>query len=567
MRRPPRQDHLAKALIGFRGAFAAVSAMSGVVNVLALTGSFYMLQVYDRVLTSHSIPTLIALTVIAVGLYLFQGILDVIRGQVLVRLGSHLDRQLTPLVHSVAVQSPLRGATRTEALQPIRDVDAIRAFLSSQGPLAIFDLPWMPIYLAFVFLMHPWLGVTALAGAVVLIALTYLTERLTSDLQQVTLQAAGARMAIADANVRNAEVLIAMGIGRRAAERYSRANAAYLANQARASDIAGNLGGVSKVARMILQSAIVGLGAYLSIRGDLTAGAIIAASIASSRALAPIELAIVHWRNFVVARQSYARLQKVLGEVPGSDDPLPLPAPTRSLSLEGVTVAIPGTPRLVLNDASFELKAGQGLGVIGPSAAGKSTLARAIIGLWPLVRGAVRLDGAALDGWSRDELGRHVGYLPQDVELFDGSIAENIGRFESSPESTLIIGAARAAGVHEMILRLPDGYQTQVDPGGAGLSAGQRQRIALARALYRDPFLVVLDEPNSNLDSEGDAALTGAILGVRTRGGIVVVIAQRPSALNAVDMIAAVGAGKIQAFDTKEKVLRKALRRSLSSVS
>ena len=269
MRRPPRQDHLAKALIGFRGAFAAVSAMSGVVNVLALTGSFYMLQVYDRVLTSHSIPTLIALTVIAVGLYLFQGILDVIRGQVLVRLGSHLDRQLTPLVHSVAVQSPLRGATRTEALQPIRDVDAIRVFLSSQGPLAIFDLPWMPIYLAFVFLMHPWLGVTALAGAVVLIALTYLTERLTRDLQQATLQAAGARMAIADANVRNAEVLIAMGIGRRAAERYSRANAAYLANQARASDIGGNLGGVSKVARMILQSAILGLGAYLSIRGEL----------------------------------------------------------------------------------------------------------------------------------------------------------------------------------------------------------------------------------------------------------------------------------------------------------
>ena len=350
--RPARHDHLAKALIGFRGAFAAVSAMSGVVNVLALTGSFYMLQVYDRVLTSHSIPTLIALTVIAVGLYLFQGILDVIRGQVLVRLGSHLDRQLTPLVHSVALQSPLRGATRTEALQPLRDVDAIRVFLSSQGPLAIFDLPWMPIYLAFVFLLHPWLGVTALTGAVVLIALTYLTERLTRDLQQATLQAAGARMAIADANVRNAEVLIAMGIGRRAAERYSRVNEVYLANQARASDIGGSLGGVSKVARMILQSAILGIGAYLSLRGDLTAGAIIAASIASSRALAPIELAIVHWRNFVVARQSYARLQKVLGEGSGSDDPLPLPAPTRSLSLEGVTVAIPGTPRLVLNDVS-----------------------------------------------------------------------------------------------------------------------------------------------------------------------------------------------------------------------
>jgi ATP-binding cassette subfamily C protein len=562
-----RSDHLAQALTGFRGAFAAVSAMSGVVNVLALTGSFYMLQVYDRVLTSHSVPTLVALTVIAVGLYLFQGIIDVLRGQVLVRLGSHLDRQLTPLVHTVAIRSPLRGATRIEALQPIRDVDAIRSFLASPGPIAIFDLPWMPIYLVFVLLVHPWLGLLALAGAAVLVGLTYLTERLTRELQRATLKAAGARMAIADANVRNAEVLNAMGIGRRAADRYALANAVYLTDHTRASDIGGSLGGVSKVARMILQSAILGLGAYLAIRGELTAGSIIAASIASSRALAPIELAIAHWRNFVQARQSYARLNDVLDEAPASSDPLSLPAPTKSLTLEGVTVAIPGTPRVVLNDVSFELQAGQGLGVIGPSAAGKSTLARAIMGLWPLVRGTVRLDGAALDGWSRDELGRHVGYLPQDVELFDGSIAENIGRFETNAESTLIIGAAQAAGVHEMILRLPDGYQTQVGPGGAGLSAGQRQRIALARALYRDPFLVVLDEPNSNLDSEGDTALTSAIQGVRTRGGIVVVIAQRPSALNAVDMIAAIGAGQIQAFDTKEKVLRKPLRRSLSSVS
>jgi ATP-binding cassette, subfamily C, type I secretion system permease/ATPase len=568
VKRAQRTEHLAGALTGFRGAFAAISAMSGVVNVLALTGSFYMLQVYDRVLTSHSVPTLIALSVLAVVLYLFQGILDVVRSQVLVRLGGHLDTQLTPLVHVAAIGAPLRGASRTEALQPLRDVDAIRVFLGSPGPVALFDLPWMPAYLAFVFLMHPLLGLTALAGAIVLIMLTYLTERLTRDLQISAFKAASTRMAIADANVRNAEVLGAMGMNRRAAERYARANAAYLSNQARASDIGGSLSGLSKVARMILQSAILGMGAFLAIRGEMTAGAIIAASIASSRALAPIELAIVHWKSFVNARYSYARLRKILGEpVTSGDDPILLPAPSQTLCLEGVTVAVPGTSRIVLVDVGFELKAGQGLGVIGPSAAGKSTLARAIMGLWPLVKGSVRLDGAALDRWSRDELGRHIGYLPQDVELFEGSIAGNIGRFEDTLESGPIIAAARAAGVHEMILRLPNGYETQVGPDGAALSAGQRQRVALARALYREPFLVVLDEPNSNLDSDGDAALTNAIQGVRARGGIVIVIAQRPSALNAVDMIAVVGGGQIQGFDTKERALRKAPRRQLSSVS
>ena len=561
-------DHLDKALTGFRGAFAAISAMSGVINVLALTGSFYMLQVYDRVLTSHSVATLIALSLLAIGLYLFQGTLDVLRSQVLVRLGSHLDTQLTPLVHAVAVRAPLRGASRAESLQPLRDVDAMRMFLVSQGPVAIFDLPWMPVYLVFVFLMHPLLGVTALAGAAILVALTFLTERLTGDLQQATAKSAVARMTIADANVRNAEVLSAMGMGPRAVERYARANAQYLANQARASDIAGSLSGVSKVLRMILQSAILGMGAYLAIRGQMTGGAIIAASIASSRALAPIELAITHWKSFVAARQSYARLRKVLnGPLVAGNDPLQLPPPASNVALEGVTVAIPGTHRVVLADISFELKAGEGLGVIGRSAAGKSTLARALIGLWPLARGEVRLDGAALDRWSREELGRHVGYLPQDVELFEGSIAENISRFEENPESGIIIAAARAAGVHELILRLPNGYETQAGADGASLSAGQRQRIALARALYRDPFLVVLDEPNSNLDAEGEAALTAAIQGVRARGGIAVVIAQRPSALNAVDHIAVIADGRLQAFDAKEKVLRKAMRRPLSSVS
>jgi ATP-binding cassette subfamily C protein len=312
---------------------------------------------------------------------------------------------------------------------------------------------------------------------------------------------------------------------------------------------------------------MLGLGAYLTLRGQLTAGGIIAASIASSRALAPVELAIAHWKSFVAARQSYGRLTKTLDALPGETTPLPLPPPTRSLSVEGVTVAIPGTQRIVLNNIGFELKAGQALGLIGPSAAGKSSLARAISGVWPTQRGAVRLDGAALDRWGLEDLGWHIGYLPQDVALFDGTIAENIARFEEEPDSGAVIAAAKAANVHDMILRVPDGYETRLGPGGMGLSAGQRQRLALARALYRDPFLVVLDEPNSNLDAEGEAALTQAIFGIRNRGGIAIVIAHRPSALAAVDMVGMMGAGQLTAFGPKDEILKKVLIKPVAQAS
>jgi ATP-binding cassette subfamily C protein len=555
----PKGD-LARALAGFRASLVAISAISGVVNVLALTGAFYMLQVYDRVLTSHSVPTLVALSVLAIGLYLFQGTLDVIRGQALVRLGSRLDRRLAPLAHDAVVALPLQGAGTTAALQPLRDIDAMRAFLASQGPVAILDLPWMPAYLAFVFLLHPWLGALALAGTLLLVALTWLTERLTRPLNAAATKAAASRMGLADANARNAEVLRAMGFGGRAAHRFARANDEHLALQAKASDIGGGLGGLSRVARMMLQSALLGLGAYLTIRGEVSAGAIIAAAIAASRALAPVELAIAHWKSFVAARQGAARLKQTLAALPAQAAPLALPAPRRGLAVEGVSLAAPGSQRLILTNISFELAAGQALGVIGPSAAGKSTLARALTGVWPLARGAVRLDGAALERWLPEELGRHIGYLPQDVALFDGTIADNIARFEEPPEAAAIIAAAQAADVHEMILRLPDGYETRLGPGGTALSAGQRQRLALARALYRDPFLVVLDEPNSNLDADGEAALTRAIAGIRTRGGVCVVIAHRPSALAAVDLVAVIGNGQLTAFGPRDEVLRKVLR-------
>ena len=554
------RDALGGALAGFRGAFIGIMAMSGVINVLALTGAFYMLQIYDRVLTSHSVPTLVALSVLAIGLYVFMGILDVIRGQALVRIGNSVDRRLSTAAHAAVIRLPIYGASTTDATQPLRDVESIRHFLTNQGPVAILDLPWMPIYLLFVLMLHPWLGALATLGVVILIALTWLAERLTQGLSVSAVKAATSRMAVADANARNAEVLRAMGIGARATRRFESANARHLDIQTRFSDVVGGFSGVSRALRLVLQSSILGLGAYLTIRGQLTAGGIIAASIAAARALAPVELAISHWKAFVAARHSYARLAKTFEALPKETEPLQLPPPARSVSLEGVTVPVPGTQRIILSNVSLELKAGQALGLIGPSAAGKSTLARAITGVWPLARGAVRLDGAALDRWLVEDLGRHIGYLPQDVALFDATIADNIARFEANPDSNAIIAAAQAADVHEMILRLPEGYETRLGPAGMALSAGQRQRIALARALYRDPFLVVLDEPNSNLDAHGEAALTRAILGVRNRGAIAVVIAHRPSVLAAVDMVGVMGGGQLTAFGPKDEVLKKVLK-------
>lgn len=554
-----RSPDLAAAFQGFRGAVFAVSVISGIINLLALTGSLYMLQIYDRVLSSHSVPTLVSLSVLMFVLYAFYGAFDLLRNQASGRAAILFDRRIAGPVHAAVVNLPLKGASRSTAQQPMRDVDVIRSFLASGGPVAFLDLPWMPIYLAFVFLLHPWLGVMCLSGMLLLVLLTLLTERLSREEVQASARADAARKSIADANVRNAETLQAMGFVGRAIDRFEKVNESYLTLQTRASDVIAKLTAVSKFLRLGLQSAILGLGAYLAVRGELTGGAIIAASITSSRALAPVEQAIAHWRGFLGARQSFDRLSKALVGLPAAHRPLALPPPVERLTLENATVCLPGVDRLVLFDVSFEMLGGQALAIIGPSAAGKSSLARAITGVWPLQRGSIRLDGAELGGWSLEELGRHIGYLPQDVTLFEGTIAENICRLEEEKDSVAIIAAARAAGVHEMILRLPDGYETNVGPDGSALSAGQRQRVALARALFRDPFLVVLDEPNSNLDAEGEHALSAAIEGVRKRGGIVLVVAHRPSALNAVDHVAMINAGRLSAFGSRDEILKKVL--------
>lgn len=540
---------------GLRSIVLFVLVVSGIVNVLALTGSLYMLQIYDRALTSSSIPTLLALSALAIGLYFCQGLLDISRSQILVRLGAQLDYRLAPLAHRVVIDMPRFGFSTAEASERGRDVEVLRQFMGSQGPVALFDLPWMPLYLAFVYYLHPWLGILTFGGALVLTTLTIITEILTRMHASATQQAAVARAAMAESHTRNSDVIRAMGFSGRAIERFEKINSEHLMLQTKTNDVSGTFSGISKVLRMILQSAVLGLGAYLTICGELTAGTIIAASVASSRALAPVDLAIGQWKHVVAARRSYARLTETLTAIDNAPPAVTLPPPQRSLSVEKITIAAPSTGSVILSDVSFELMAGQAVGIIGPSGGGKSTLARGLTGVWPLLRGDIRLDGADLNQWAPDDLGRYIGYLPQEISLLDATISENICRLDPQGDGKKILAAAQAAGVHEMIVRLPQGYETPLGPNGCALSAGQRQRIALARALYGDPFLVVLDEPNSNLDAEGEMALTQAILDVRARGGIVVVIAHRPSALAAVDLVAVIQNGKLAAFGPKDEIV------------
>jgi PrtD family type I secretion system ABC transporter len=548
------------AVASCKHAFLLVGLFSGVINVLMLSGALFMLQVYDRVLPSRSVPTLVALVLLVGVLFAFQGVLEFVRGRLLVRIGRSLDDDVNEKVYGAVVRIPLRARADADGLQPVRDLDQVRSFLSSAGPTALFDLPWMPLYLGLCFLFHFWIGMTALAGALVLVLLTLLAEVRGSGPAKAASRTGAARMALAEASRRNAEVLQAMGMAPRLARRWRDANKRYMDAQQRAADVSGGLATISRVFRLALQSAVLAVGAYLVINQQATAGVIIASSILTSRALAPVELAIAHWKNFLSARQSWRRLSDLIQRLVADEERTQLPVPAKHLALEGVSVAPPGEKRIVVDDVGFRLKQGQGLGVIGPSASGKSSLARAIVGVWLPARGHVRLDGASLDQWTAQDLGQHIGYLPQDVELFEGTVAENIARFEEKPDGEAIVAAARAADVHELILRLPDGYETWIGEAGTVLSAGQRQRVALARALYRDPFLVVLDEPNSNLDAEGDHALTQAILGVRQRGGIVVVVAHRPSALTGVDLVLAMTNGRAQSFGPKDEVLRKVLR-------
>jgi PrtD family type I secretion system ABC transporter len=553
------KSELRPALGSCNGALVGIGAFSGLINLLMLTSSLFMLEVYDRVLPSRSVPTLVGLSILAALLLTFQALLEITRGRLLVRIGGRLESRLSPRVYDAVVR--MRSKPGTDGQQPVRDLDTIRGFMSSAGPNALFDLPWVPLYIVICFAFHTLIGVTALGGAIVLLGLTLLAESLSRRPVKAATAHAAARNRFAEASRRNAEVIMAMGMSERLLARWLDLGRDYVAQQRRASDVAGGLGSAGRALRTALQSAVLGVGAYLVIEQEATAGIIIASSILSGRALAPIDVAIANWKNFVSARQGWRRLDEVLVALPPAAARLELPPPAQALSLEALSVAPPGAKGVVVHDVQFTLKAGSALAVVGPSASGKSSLVRAIVGVWPVARGCVRLDGATIDQWTPATRGRHIGYLPQDVELFEGTIAQNIARFEQEAPAAAVIAAAKAAGVHDLIVNLPAGYETELGERGTALSAGQQQRIALARALYGEPFLVVLDEPNSNLDAEGEEALTKAILGVRARGGIVIIVAHRASALAAVDHVLAMVRGTQQAFGPKDAVVTKAPRR------
>ena len=521
------------------------------VNILMLAGPLYMLQVYDRVLASHSVPTLIALSALLCGAFALQAAMDLIRNRVVTRSAGFLDEHLCTVVHRAVIRLSAAACHIGGAHEPVRGLDQIRTFLTGQGPIAIVDLPWIPVFLVICSLIHPWLGMLALAGGMILASATLLTERASRSPAREANRAARERSIMVESDRRNAETTAAMGMEAVLSRRWLALNAGYLAAIERSSDVINFYTSLSKVTRMLLQSAALGLGAYLVIRQMLMPGAMIAASIMMARALAPIETAIANWRGFVAARDSLRRLADLLARV-GADPPrTALPKPGRDLVVESVTVAPPESTAAIVNNVSFSVAAGEALGLIGPSGSGKTSLVRALVGVWRPLRGAVRIDGAALEQWAPEIIGPELGYLSQAVDLFDGTVAENIARMAVEPDDRSIVRAARAAGAHEMILRLPDGYDSRIGPAGTILSAGQRQRVALPRALYG-----VLDEPNANLDSDGEAALLQAVRDAKARGAIVVLIAHRAAMLSVCDKLLVLREGIQHAFGPCREILR-----------
>lgn len=554
------ENPVTRAFAPIRSAFVGIALVSLLINMLMLTGPLFMLQVYDRVLASGSVPTLVVIGMLALVLYLFFGFLDGLRSRTLARIAQRVDVRLTGLVYRVSNMLPVRLGRRAAQLRPVADLDTIRQFLSGPGPGAIFDMPWLPVYLAIVFLFHPLLGVVALGGGLLIVVCIILNEAMSRGPVADTGREASRRSADVESGQRNAEVVSAMGMDDALADRWQDRNDAYLVSQRIAADRTGFFGTLIKTVRFILQSAILGVGAWLAIKQEITPGVMIAASIMTSRALSPIEQAVAHWRGFVACRQALTRLREVLAAAPSNANILDLPLPGKTLELEQVACGPFGERLPFVVNVSFRLQAGDGLGVIGPSGSGKSTLARALVGAAPALNGNIRYDGADLGQWTSAKRGEFIGYLPQDLQLFDGTIAENISRFRQDAASGAIIEAATLADVHNMIVALPEGYNTVIGRSGRNLSAGQRQRIALARALYGNPFLIVLDEPNSNLDAEGEAALVNAIKTMRERKSIVVVIAHRPSAIATVDKILCLQEGRMTAFGPKDEVLKKVVQ-------
>jgi ATP-binding cassette subfamily C protein PrsD len=552
---PENDDPVSHGLRESARRMIGIAVFSGVINILMLSGSLYMLQVYDRVIPSRNIATLFGLSLMVLLAYVVQGYFDALRSRMLCRVATLFDVGLQDAIHNALAVLPLRGVKPMLMQQPLRDLDQVRAFMSSMGPTAFLDMPWIPIFLIGLFLFHWAIGMTALIGTLTIIAMTLLSDRLSKGAAKAAMESSAQRQVLADATQRNAEVIRALGMMDRFGARWARANERYLRENIRATDVAANLGSGAKVLRYVLQSGMLGIGAFLVVSDKASGGVMIASSILMGRALAPVEVALSTWKQLVAARQGIARLRdicKATAKPPAP--PVTLPRPSRELSVQTLSVAAPGGDKPIVSNVSFSLKAGMGLALLGASASGKTSLSKALVGIWPAQQGIVRLDGAAIDQWCNEDLGRYIGYLPQDVALFDGTVAENICRFDHNTTSDAILRAAQIAGVHDIILRLPEGYSTRIGQGGMSLSAGQRQRIGLARAVFGDPFLVVLDEPNANLDADGENALSRAIQILRHNKSIVVVISHRPSALAALNMAMVLYEGKSIAFGASEEI-------------
>lgn len=523
------------------------------INLLGLVPSIYMLQVYDRVLQSRNVTTLVMLTVILLGFYVMLGMLEMARSKLLIRIGAQLDMKLNNRVFVASFERNLKRAGGN-AGQALGDLTNVRQFLTGNGLFAFFDAPWAPIYLIVIFIFNPWLGVFSLCASLILFSLAWATELATRKPLAEATQVAASANNYATNNLRNAEVIEAMGMLDNLRHRWMKKQMRFLALQNEASDKAATISATTKSVRIAVQSLALGGGALLVIEGQLTPGGMIAASILLGKALGPVELAIGVWKQLLGARTSYHRLEALLQEHPERPSGMELPAPVGSLQLEGVMAAAPGSQVMILKQVGFNVAPGEIVGVIGPSASGKSTLARLLVGVWPTLGGKVRLDGADIYTWDKNLLGPSVGYLPQDIELFEGSIAENIARF-GEVDAGKVVDAAKLAGVHEMILRFPKGYDTQIGDSGSALSGGQRQRIAFARAIYGNPSFVVLDEPNSNLDDVGEAALVRAVQELKRRGTTVILITHRTSIISVVDKLLLLVDGMLQAYGPRDQVL------------
>jgi len=563
---PSGADELRAALARSRAGFLSIALFSFFVNLLVLTGPLFMLQVYDRVLAARSEATLLVLFLLVVLLYAIMGILDHVRSRIAARIGARFQSEFDLRVFRALLDRSALASRGVAGPRGMRDLDALQKMLASPAVFAVFDIPWTPVFLFVIFVFHPWMGYLALAGGLVLIGLTLMNQLGTKRYQAKATEAGRVSDEMTLALARDAETVQALGMRRSAASRWQAARFQSLSASIAYSDANGFYTAASKTFRIFLQSAILALGAWLVLRGEIKAGAMIAGSILIGRALAPIETAIAQWGLMQRAMEGWRNLGALLDQVPDADTRTALPRPRALLQVQQVTSVPPGETVATLRMMSFELAPGQALGVIGESGSGKSTLARLLTGVWPPMAGKIRLDGATLDQYGTDDLSEHVGYLPQDVVLFEGTIAENIARLTADPDPEKVIAAARKAAAHEMILKLPNGYDTRLPASGQRLSGGQKQRIGLARALYGDPVLLVLDEPNSNLDAEGSTALNSAIRNLKAAGGAAVIMAHRPAAIEECDLVLIMDNGARVAFGPRDEVLRAHLRNAAQVV-